>query len=99
MRVAEHAQQVAEVVVAAQAPALAQHLLVCLLHEVLRVLTRPGQCPRRAEQAVEVISEVRGVELAKRGLRDGDHESLTGPSAHTGLTQARTPRPSETFPP
>ena len=63
-RVAQHAQQVSEVVVAAQQARPGEDPGVGLLDQVLRVQARAGERPRRAKEAVEMIRQGLRVELA-----------------------------------
>ena len=56
--VAQHAQEVAQVVVAAQHARPREHAGVGLLHEVLRVMAVAAQRPGRAEEPVDVVAEL-----------------------------------------
>ena len=64
--VAEHAHEVAEVVVRAQQAWLAQHLHVGLLDQVLGVGVRSAQADRRPVETVDVIAQAGGIERPKR---------------------------------
>src|SRR6185437_7270859 len=67
MGVAQHAQQVAEVLLGADHSRLLEHARVGLLDEVLGVLARAAQGPGGTVEAVEVVAQVVGVEAARRG--------------------------------
>ena len=69
MGVAQHPQQVAEIVVAAQPARLRQHERIGLLHEVLRILAPAAQRPRRPEQPVHVVAQPARVESMQRRRR------------------------------
>ena len=62
--VAQDPQQVAEIVVVAQEARLGQHLGERLLHEILGVLPRSAQRPRRPIEPVDVVPERGWIELA-----------------------------------
>jgi hypothetical protein len=63
MGVAQHAQQVSEVVLAAQQAGLGQHARVRVLNEVLGVLARSAEAPCRPVQPVNVIPKPLGLQL------------------------------------
>ena len=73
-RVAEHSQQVRQVVVALHEARAAQHAFVRLLHEILGILARAAHRVRRAQQARPMASQPRGLE---RLLCDGRFDALS----------------------
>ena len=92
--VAQHPQEVAEIVVAAQPARLRQHERVGLLHEVLGVLAPAAQRPRRAEQPVHVVAQAarvepvrrrRGVPIAHAEHSTGRGEADAGRASSTGV--------------
>ena len=54
-RVAQDAHQVIQLIVTAQHAWPGEHARKCFLHEILRVLFRSAQGPRRAIEAVDVL--------------------------------------------
>ena len=69
--VAQHAQQVAEVLLGAQHAGLLEHARVGLLDEVLGVLARAAQRPGGAVEPVEMVAQVVGIQAARRGADAG----------------------------
>src|ERR1019366_4985073 len=64
--VAQHPQQVAEIVLGVQPARLAQNLRKGLLHKILGLLTRAAQRPGGPVEPVYVVAERVGVELMFR---------------------------------
>ena len=82
--VAQHPQEVAEIVVAAQPPRLRQHERVGLLHQVLGILAPAAQRPGRSVQPVHVVAEPARLEPVERRRRVPIAHALTlyGRSGH-----------------
>src|SRR5215216_1360624 len=55
--IAQHLEQVAEVIVVADPARLREHPRERLLHEVLGFNTRTGQRPRSPKQAIDVVAQ------------------------------------------
>jgi hypothetical protein len=55
--VPQGSEEVAKVVVVAKQSGTLEHVEEGLLHEILGVVPRPAQCPRRPIQPVDVIPE------------------------------------------
>ena len=71
-RVAEHPQQVADVVLGAEHARLAEHARERLLHQVLGLLARAAQAPCSPVEPVDVIAERLWIELAIGAQRPED---------------------------
>jgi hypothetical protein len=64
-RVAQDAQQIAEIVVVAQEARLGQHAGERVLDEVLGILAAPAEGPSRSEEPIDVVAEGGGVERTR----------------------------------
>ena len=65
--VAQHPEEVGELVAPPQDARAGEDARVRLLHEVLRVVGVAAHGPRRPEQAVDVPARVLGIEEARHG--------------------------------
>ena len=66
--VAKHPEQIADVVIGMQDPRLSQNARECLLDQVLGLLARAAQAPRRSVQPIDVVTERLGIEVTSHAI-------------------------------
>jgi hypothetical protein len=89
--IAERTQEVGEVVFAPEQARTGENTRVCLLDEVLGVLSRAAERPRGPVEPIEVVSQPGGVERMLGpavGLRPVGGVDRSGPSELSGRNEA-----------